>query len=208
MIGSNTTFEVGQEIELKLSISNLDGQLAQQSGNAEMVIDIKNFEKRIVVICNEVGKHSFGPYKINLNNKVIVSNQLSANIVESSITNRLTDTAISLAAPEVISKGEKFTIILKSNIPLSSLSKEININNLNDLSHLNTKTIKVQSNSKIEQLNSSYSSSVSIKNGNNVSEYIYSFEMVAKKKGIVEINYLFFEPQLPSDFKTKMIEVK
>jgi hypothetical protein len=208
LAGSSTTFEIGQEIELKLSIINIDGQLAHQSNNSEMVIDLKDFEKRIVVICNSAGSRSFGPYKIKLNNKVFESNQVSVNIVKPSITTEVTDTIISLAVPEVINKGEKFTIILKSNIPLNSLSKEIDINNFDDLSQLSANTIKVRNNSKIEQLNSSYSSSVSIKDGNRTSEYIYTFEINAKKKGVVQINHLFFEPQLPKELKTKLIEVK
>ena len=206
--GDISTFEIGQEIELKLSMTNLKGGLSYKSNREDLVIDMKDLEKRFFVICNKVGKHEFGPYEITINNKTIKSNNVSVNIVAALISNQITDTLITLLIPNNIKKGEKFTMIINSNVQLNNTPIINDIKNLDDLSQLKLTTLKVTNKLKIKQLDSSYSSSITIKDGKEVNEFIYTFTMIAKNKGEVNINSTSFDPELPIIFKGKTIEIK
>jgi hypothetical protein len=208
IVGDISTFEIGQEIEFKLSMANLNGGLSYKSNSKDIVIDMKDLEKRFFVICNEIGKHEIGPYEITINNKTIKSNNISIHIVDPVISNQITDTLISLLIPNSIKKGEEFTMTIKSNLQLNNAPTINDIKNLDDLSQLNIAALKISNKLKIKQLNLSYSSSKTIKDGKEVNEFIYTFTMMAKNKGIVNINSTSFDPKLPIIFKGKTIEIK
>ena len=205
--GNNSTFVVGQEIELNISFKDLDGKFVQQSGN-EPILDLKDFEKKIIVICNNTGKQTFGPYKININNRLIESNTVTVSITNSSISFEKSDTTISILFPELVNKGDEFTINLKSNVPLNSKSKKPNTVNIDNLSQYSSKSIRILKNSKIKQIGFSESKSISVKDGISKAQYIYTFTVLAENKGTFVVSPEIFEPHLPKMLDNKIIEIK
>lgn len=207
-VGEQTTFEVGQQIELELSITELEGRLSDELEGDDLILDLKNFKKRIVVICKKSGEREIGPYEITLNGKTLKSNTVSLHIIEPTLIEEVQDTIITMLVPESVQKGKEFSILLKSNIQLNNSSDKKNIQSPDDLGQVNSKTLKVRDNSMLKQLNFSYSKSTVIKDGKSKSEYIYKFKVKARQEGKVDINFSFFDPELPSVFNSKIVEIK
>ncbi len=208
LMSDNTTFEVGENIELELSVEAIEGELSSLLGDDITVIDITEFKKRIVVIYTSSGRKTIGPYKLSIDSIDLESNQLEIDIVEATIVNEISDTVVSIITPESVKKGQEFSIVIKSNTDLSPSSMNLNEITLDDFSSFVIDKIRIKDNSFLSQLGSSYSSSSEASDGKLTEEHIYTLKVKAKKQGEIIVNHDLFKPELPKGFESKKIEIK
>ncbi len=198
---SKTTYEIGEDIELILTLKSKKQTLICKD-KSDKVLDDNDFQKTIIVNCNSVGEHSFGPYILTMNEEKISSNNLKVFAVASELTKN-NDTIIKILVPEKVKEGEEFTLILESNINLTKAKEtKFDFN-----SFKNFKNVELKESQFLKQLNSVYSSSSSIKDGVTINNYVYTFKLLAKQKGNVFIDENLFNPVLVIPFSAKKVEI-
>ena len=114
--GDRTTFELGEAVELKLTLAELNGKLTATPGDKVSDLDFMEFKKIIVVTLNDLGEYNLGPYTFTINNKVITSNTIKVNVIPPIELIKNQDTLITIVAPKEVAKKEDFEIIIKSNV--------------------------------------------------------------------------------------------
>ena len=205
-VSDKNTFEIGERIDFELTIMNVQSELSNNQKSKDLVIDVKDFKKNFTIVCNEIGKRTFGPYKVTFNGKTIKSNTISLEIVKSKLLFQNIDSTISILIPDKVKTSEEFTMILKSNFPLNKpvdIAKKLDLGNFS----FEYTPLKFRNGLIIKQLNVSYKSSISMDDTKNESEYVYTFKMYAKESGKITIDENSFDPVLPKEV-SKTLTIK
>jgi len=203
--GNRTTFELGEAVELKLILSELNGKLTATPNDKVSNLDFMEFKKSIVVTLTDLGEYNLGPYELTIYNKIITSNTIKVSVIPPIELINNQDTLITIIAPKEASKKTEFDIIINSNVKLFT-PKRIDKTDKSILSGF--QKLKLKNNKMIEQINSSYSSSMKFKDGISTYEYSYSFKVKALKKGIFTLNSESFTPVISGHFYKVLIIIK
>ena len=202
--GERITFEVGETINLKLTILELNGKLNVESSENITTIDLRELKKTITVIFDKEGKYTIGPYEFELKDKKIKSNSIKVYIAKSSSTNPIQDTLIEIIAPDDINKGDTFEIVIRSNVKLFQSKNPTLINNN---SEFKIQTVQIQETKLIKQINYTHSSSFKFNNGKSSSLHFYTFKVYTLKKGKITINAESFKPNISEKVGKKVIKI-
>tara|TARA_B100000674_G_C37616413_1_gene812240 strand:+ start:43 stop:759 length:717 start_codon:yes stop_codon:yes gene_type:complete len=206
ILGESNTFVVGENVDLKLTIKNSTGSIDKITLANNQVINLSNFSKKISFVTEKVGQQTIGPFTLTINKCDFTSNTVQINVSKKqSIKN--SDSTIVIIAPSTVKTNQIFTLQVKSNFDITSISTSKDISNADDLLSMfaTGKTFKLKTNQNFEQVSSSMSSNTKIERGVSISEYIYTFELKALKKGDHKILGNSFSIDLSEKLKTSLL---
>lgn len=194
---NKTVYELGTPIKLILKLTDLKSGFENEMNADFSVIDLKELSKEITIIPNNIGEFEIGPYKIVFKDKKLISNTISVNITEMDVKSDNTNKII-IEAPKAVKKGDKFLIKIITPHALTGIVETKGVD-------LKGKSIVISKNRYLEQVSSSISNSISIKNGIKKSEFIYMFTVKAKTKGELKINGDLFKPKVKINIEKSLI---
>lgn len=175
LYSTKDTIVLGEFTKLNLVINGFDELINKDER-------LQSFESRekfsFQVGPTTLGKHEFGPYKIKINNKKLVSNKITIVVIErSQYTNNLTYTI-----PDSIYQDSIVELQL-----------------LNDKEYLN---LEIKDHENYKLVSKSSSSSMSINKGIVLQEYTQTFKLKFIKPGVFKITKEMFEESI-DDFQIK-----
>ncbi len=171
LYSTKDTIFLGEFVKINLVINGFD-ELINQDKRLQSFESKEKFSFQVGP--NVLGKHEFGPYKIKINRKKLVSNKISIVVIErSDYTNHL-----ALTIPDSIYKDSIIELKLSNN-------KE----------YLN---LEIKENENFKLVTKSSSSSMSMNQGIVLQEYSQTFKLKFIKPGEFVIKKEIFEESTKS----------